>query len=350
VDIDRLVRYAAGRCSSAERAHIDRWLGDDAERHALVAALASLLAHPGALVEELDVREGAARLQRAMGATGVLPIAGRIRADAARERRWTKLLPIAAAVIAAAGALLAGGRSLWLARTSQRQATAVLEWHQLATAAGERRELRFADGSRIVLGPDGRLRYGLTPENAGTSDRPRVVELDGSAFFSIVHDTAQPFLVRAAGVVTEDLGTVFTVRTGGSDSAVQVIVAEGSVAVRASRNHATPPTVLGAGKRGRIRRDGAAAIDAVDAWRQVAWIEGTLTFDDAPLTEVAQELARWFGIDVRLSTPALAGRPFTGTLHATTIDATFDALAPPMHVRYEHRGRTVVLMPLPDHR
>ena len=52
--------------------------------------------------------------------------------------------------------------------------------------------------------------------------------------------------------------------------------------------------------------------------RQVAtdvggWREGRLTFDNAPLSDVARDLTRQLGRTVRVD-PALAARPFSGTI------------------------------------
>ena len=84
------------------------------------------------------------------------------------------------------------------------------------------------DGTRLVLWPASRLRI---PSDFGL--RTRSVELQGEAYFAVVHDASHPFVVTAHGVVTRDVGTAFDIRAYADDPGVRVAVAEGEVAVNA---------------------------------------------------------------------------------------------------------------------
>ena len=61
----------------------------------------------------------------------------------------------------------------------------------------------------------------------------REVELEGEAYFAVVHDAARPFAVRAHGAVATDVGTAFDVRAYPEDAGARIAVTEGAVAVTA---------------------------------------------------------------------------------------------------------------------
>jgi ferric-dicitrate binding protein FerR (iron transport regulator) len=172
------------------------------------------------------------------------------------------------------------------------------------------------DGSSVMLGPESSLSY------AGTyGSRVRAVELEGEAYFEVVHDEAKPFEVRAEYAVARDLGTRFIVRARSSRPAVDVVVAEGRVAlgqVRGSPSAALVPMtdslLLDPGELGRLTAAGelthrrGVALDPYFGWTQ-----GRLVFDAASLADVIDELNRWYDADIRLADSAMSTLRLTAT-------------------------------------
>ena len=202
----------------------------------------------------------------------------------ARTRRF------AGAWLAVALLLVALGVGLW--RVPSRSQT-------IATAAGERRSVALADGSRIELAGGTRLR--LDPA------RPRAATIEaGEALFHVRHDPRAPFRVEANGLPLQDLGTVFDIRLLGKRT--QVTVGEGAVMVDPDGAALTLAAGEGLVAEGttlrRIRQD----VGAVGAWR-----DGRLAYDGATLGEVAEDLSRQLGWRVTAA-PAVATRLFNGTL------------------------------------
>lgn len=202
----------------------------------------------------------------------------------ARTRRF------AGAWLAVALLVVALGVGLW--RMPPRSRT-------IATAAGERRSVALADGSRIELAGGTRLR--LDPA------RPRAATIEaGEALFHVRHDPRTPFRVEANGLPLQDLGTVFDIRLLGGRT--QVAVGEGAVMVDpdgAALTLAAGEGVIAAGTTlRRIRQDAGA----VGAWR-----DGRLAYDGATLSAVAEDLSRQLGWRITAA-PAVATRLFNGTL------------------------------------
>ena len=166
------------------------------------------------------------------------------------------------------------------------------------TGAGEHRSISV-DGTTIALNGDSRLR--LDHANA----RVAVLE-QGEAFFTVRHDAAHPFAVEAGKATFQDVGTAFDVVQHGG--VTQIAVREGAVlydpqgaAVR-----------LDGGQSLRVA-DNTATVRAVDTSGIGEWRSGRLIYRDAPLGDVASDVARSIGEPVTID-PALVPRRFSGVV------------------------------------
>jgi transmembrane sensor len=206
----------------------------------------------------------------------------------------------------------------------------------VTTAAGERIEIKLADGSVITLGPASTLRY--------STDAERNVSLEGLANFNVVHDAARPFVVKAGNATATDLGTEFVVRAYRSDSIVDVAVKSGLVALSGKTR-----LDLRAGDFGRIHADGSTTRGTPSiAATRLAWTEGRLAFDDESLAGVAAELSRWFNVDVKIDDQTLAKRRVTAVYNAPTLDGVLEALTASFGIRVERIGRVITIAPRPE--
>ena len=222
----------------------------------------------------------------------------------------------------------------------------------VTTAVGERDSLRLSDGTRVVLAP--RSRLAVAP---GFAAGERLVTLDGAALFDVTHDAARPFTVRAGEAVVRDVGTLFTVRTDGpaaaagaavaSGAAVVVSVAEGAVALRAATEADAGAVRLNAGDRGALLADGAVvALPGAALAADTAWIGGRLVYRSAPLSQVAADLHRWYGVVLRTPDSTLATRRLTATFEpGEPADRVLQVIALSLGATLEQAGDTVVLHP-----
>lgn len=184
--------------------------------------------------------------------------------------------------------------------------------YSIATAPGERRQIAFGDGTRILV--NGASKVTLDRSN------PRFAALDhGEATFLIRHDAARPFTLESGGLTLRDLGTAFNVARDGKRLGVQV--SEGVVLFEPDREGLTlrPGVALAVDERDRRIELSRVAVEDVGGWRA-----GRLTFGDTPLPSVAAALGRATGAKVTVA-PALAEARFTGTM---TVAHGADAMVP----------------------
>jgi len=236
-------------------------------------------------------------------------------------------LAIAAAVVAA---VMAAGAAWWLGRDARSvaQAPAMREY---ATPRGRRAVLRLLDGTEITLNADSKLRAPVT-----FAARQRDVYLEGEAYFSVVHDAARPFIVHTAGGAIQDIGTRFGVHAYGNGERERIAVVEGAVALAG--------TPLRAGQVATLSRTGTIRVlRNARVTDEVAWTRGRLVFTNVPLEEAAERLGRWYDLDVRVTDPALARRPVTGSYGDEPVAQVLTLITAAVGARYEWQGRTVAI-------
>ena len=211
----------------------------------------------------------------------------------------------------------------------------------VTTAAGERATITLADSTLIAIGPATTLRIELTTAR-------RSITLDGLAEFQVAHDARRPFTVRARNAVATDIGTEFVVRAYGGDSATRVSVLSGIVSLACDTLASCRAVTLSAGEIGVVATTGVSRVSsAAGSSADAAWIGGALQFDDVPLGQVATELSRWFGADVRVDS-RIASRRITALYAKPSLDGVLSAITATLHVAYRREGTVVTIAPKPE--
>lgn len=194
-------------------------------------------------------------------------------------------------LIAAMLAVMAVPSALWL--TAQRT---IVE----ASGPAQRRSFALDDRTRIALDTNSAISH-----RKGRTDS---VELDrGAALFNVRHDPEKRFAVVAGDVEIVDLGTQFEVTRHAGH--ISVAVAEGLVELRWPKS---PALALRAGQRADITA-GEVVVSSLSPASVASWRAGRLIFQDAPLSQVAQEVSRYTALPVVVD-PAIANRRFSGVL------------------------------------
>ena len=315
-----LLRLIEGDCSPEEAAAIQAWVAADPRRGALLDQLHAVWRLTGGTTRAWDIPESHERSERGRPALELVP---------PRRRWWTA--PWATAIAAAAIAVLV---VVSLRVFFPRPVGAP---HAYATARGQLSSLTLPDGSRVLLGADTRLRV---PRDFGA--RSRTVDLEGEAYFAVAYDAKRPFIVRTAHGSTQDLGTEFAVRGYRQEPAVEVVVAEGRVALRGLRGADPVLVTLYPRERAVLDSSGGAMVRReVSLAHYLAWTRGALMFDDAPLARVTAQLERWYDLEIETDDPALAHERITISFMTKSADEAVKALAQVLDVRATRRGRVV---------
>ena len=215
---------------------------------------------------------------------------------------------------------------------SDHAAPAEVKYNTLEIPRGGEYALQLADGSRVWLNAETRLRYPVA--FAGTVRR---VELTGEAYFEVSKDATRPFIVRANGVDVRVLGTSFNVAAYGAE--VVTTLVEGRVAVEAGSERVTlepDRQAVWDGERMEVRQ--------VDASNYGLWRKGIFYFEDRRLEEILDALARWYGVEVFYVNPETKDMRFTVEIKRyENIDAILRRIAQTERVHFGVSGRTVTV-------
>ncbi|HUP88064.1 MAG TPA: FecR domain-containing protein [Longimicrobiales bacterium] len=239
------------------------------------------------------------------------------------RRAWSTHLLRAAAVIA----VLLGGSLIWRSTNSDTQ-HAIASTQTFVTGVGQTDSLSLPDGTQVVLGPTSSLK--LAPEY---DKKGRSVEFKGLALFNVKHDDAQPFTVKAGDATIRDVGTSFVVHSDAGQP-VHVAVTEGIVDMNG--------TTLRKGDRGVRLSSGQVQVGAIGS-EDLAWTEGKLVFDDATLDQLAFELKRWYGVDLKVADAALTKRHITGSFTHDSVEQVLNVISLVLGARVERNGNTAIL-------
>ncbi len=253
------------------------------------------------------------------------------------------------------------GRLWWVAAAATLLTVSVgLAWLQhanetqiLATAVGQHRNVPLSDGTLVTLNTN-------TILETNFSRRSREIYLrKGEAHFDVAHDRSRPFLVHAGDALVRAIGTEFEVRLR-PDLHVDVLVNEGRVEVRTATSSATPHASAGSAQPLAV-----VTVRAVSAGQQLstaakdyavipvspellsselAWRDGAVVFDSAPLAEAITEIQRYSDARIVLSDPRIGTLPVGGRFKTDDLQGFLDGLqaALPITIRRSADGTVYI--------
>ena len=326
---ERIARYVTGEAGSSEAEATRGWIESDPHRVKLVRLLESVIANVSREdSSDIDVESALSHVKSRIVEPQVLPLAPRLASAEADRSFFPALLRIAAAAIVVIGATM-----LWQSLRGSR------DDRTFATTVGERRQVVLKDGTKVLLGPTSRLVVpSVTPD-----DGDRLVVLDGVAYFSVVHDSAHPFTVKAGQIVIQDVGTAFSVDNDDS-AGTRVVVDSGTVAIGAAAGNHDRDAVLNARDRATVDMKGMVVVErSALSDDDLAWVEGRLVFRDAPLILVGAELYRWYGVRLRVADSSLANLHLTASFSGEPVDRVLNVIALSLGARIERQGNVAIL-------
>jgi transmembrane sensor len=212
------------------------------------------------------------------------------------------------------------------------------------TPVGPQQQFELQDGIRVTLNTNSKIA-------ARIDDEHRDVEvLAGEVFFDVVHNPRRPLRVCAAGHLFADLGTQFNARV--SSSGTIVTVRQGEVDVRgrckmdkngdfASVGSTTggdegvsdkASAIITSGEQVSIV-DGGAGTSLVKRKltrsqmdNLLAWQDGLLIFENAPLPEVLEQINRYFPQPLEIADSSLLKVRVSGMYRNSAMDSILRAL------------------------
>lgn len=234
--------------------------------------------------------------------------------------------PAGRRVALAAAVLLATGGLWWADLHSH------LDDSSHATALGQRQVIDLPDGSRMELNTDSQALVHY-------SRHVREVRLlRGQAVFTVAMDHGRPFDVIVGRGRVRDISTQFEVRRWADRTHVAVL--DGAVEVSPGPHRPaarlTRGLSLGFSDGGEL-----SAPRAIDINTHAAWREGRIVFQNQPLREVLEELARYQGGRIAVGTPGLMDIRISGAVPTDDLALALRTVAAALPARLSPVGPQV---------
>jgi transmembrane sensor len=172
-----------------------------------------------------------------------------------------------------------------------------ITFNTISTPRGGQYQVVLPDGSKVWLNAASSLRF----PTMFTGEK-RIVELTGEAYFEVVHDAKKPFMVSISSTggdgrngTVEVLGTHFNIMAYSDEASMNTTLLEGAIKFNSNASS----RILKPGQQARLIRNGAVEIkENADIEEAIAWKNGLFQFQNADITTVMRQVARWYDVEV----------------------------------------------------
>lgn len=186
------------------------------------------------------------------------------------------------------------------------------------TEYGQQRTIRLPDGSTVQLNANS----SLTLDEHWEADTRREVWLEGEAYFSVEKKpaTQAKFVVHTQELNVEVLGTQFNVNT--KEKTTQVTLDEGKIKLSIADDSNTQTVTMAPGETASYSElTHQINKQTTDTRAYSTWKDGYLTYQEATLAEVLQDVHDTFGYTVVVKDSLLLDETITGALSAQDLNA-----------------------------
>jgi ferric-dicitrate binding protein FerR (iron transport regulator) len=206
------------------------------------------------------------------------------------------------------------------------------------TAARQQQTLSLSDGTKVKMNSNSELWI-----SADYGQKGREIKLKGEAYFEVHHNPDKPFVIHTKGAVIKDLGTAFDVRAIPGEDNVQVAVKSGKVSIRSGQTSEVQPVEITGGHFGYLNlKTDSVKIDGFGIQNYLSWINGRITFDDASLKKVSQQLSRIYNVSFAHSAASLKRMKLSANFKRGSLKKALDVISLTLSIDYRMRNHQVI--------
>lgn len=208
------------------------------------------------------------------------------------------------------------------------------------TARGDRTFIILEDETKVWLNAESRLTYPRSFKGKAT----REIELEGEAYFDVTENKQKPFIVHTSDIRIKVLGTSFNVRSYGKDRTIETTLIEGKVTIESSLD-STKLTLL-PNQQAVFEKETKKIFleDKDEAVGFTSWRDGQLLFDDRPLSDIVNELERWFNVTIEVEDRASLHCHFSAKVDNKTLEEVLELFKDAEGIDYRIDGAKVLIL------
>lgn len=324
IDIELITRHLSAESSASEEQELKRWLAADPENIKLLDQYRSVWEKLDRVASvagiDLDAEWHALESRMAAADKVITLEAGRKRTSSFYTGRFA--MAVMLAVILTFSGIYVVNRFGYKTLSTTEKTEALL----------------LPDGSTVTLNHYSSLRY---PRRF--SMKIRHIELVGEAFFEVESDPDHPFVINTGEVDIRVLGTSFNVNAYRENTAVEVIVQTGEVAV--TRHGEVPRTItLKPGNKGVYEKTGETLEISHDIDKNyLAWKTRSFVFEDQTLSDVSELLGKVYQAEIIIASDSLKDARITTTFNDQSLDAILNVLSATLDLEVRRNNGQIIL-------
>lgn len=200
----------------------------------------------------------------------------------------------------------------------------------LMVPQGENYSITLSDGTLVILNAASSLKF---PFHFGSTTRD--VYLTGEAFFKVAKDRRHPFIVHTPLTKVEVVGTQFDVNTYHANT-VSTSLIEGKVLTEASDGRRIP---LEPGHAAVYSISKGFDVEAIDADDVISWIKGIYYFHDLSFNDLAEKMARVYGVVIKIDNPAIISKSVSGVMDRNNLTELLQDLKTTTGINYYYAAK-----------
>ena len=168
-----------------------------------------------------------------------------------------------------------------------------LKFHTLKVPYGKRFNIVFSDGSKVYLNSGSTIKYPVK----FLPNQQREVFLQGEAFFDVVENKSDLFIVNTNGINIEVYGTKFNVRNYPEDYNSDIVLVQGSVGISNSQNNDV--IKLTPGYKGSVNKENLNVEKSkINTKIYTSWIDGEFIFRNESFVQILSKLERLYNVTI----------------------------------------------------
>ncbi|WP_017257164.1 FecR family protein [Pedobacter arcticus] len=216
--------------------------------------------------------------------------------------------------------------------------TKAVQYNTISTPRGAEYQVELSDGSLVWLNASSSIKFPTHFEGD-----TRTVNITGEVYFEVAKNKEMPFQVNTANQLVEVLGTHFNIDAHHTNY-IKTTLLEGSIKV--SSGNKQNATILSPGQQSICDNTGAAIqILKVDPEKAVAWKNGYFLFADEDLSDIMEEISRWYDVDVTYLRRKKTNQKFSGTIsRSKSLSQVLKVLEVSGNVNFKLDERRIIVM------
>lgn len=229
------------------------------------------------------------------------------------------------------------GENLIYTTSAGEQKKSKISYNYLATPRGGQFYVQLADGSKVWLNSETKIKYPIHFSN----DKPRLVELlYGEAYFDVAHGNAFKVVHKTQELAV--LGTAFNIKANIEDENIETTLLQGRVALKVGADNITLKpkeqyTYNSVSNRGVKKTN--INVDHVSSWRN-----GKVKFQNQSLKEVCTLMERWYDLDIDLQNTKHESIVLSGSLSKNQdINTILLSLKNLKNIEYEINEKHIII-------